>query len=323
VSRLDLTGIKSHHPLGFLAACGLLRSLTEWKGFGRVTLGWTGDQRKNRHAVLDAHHPIDLDAVTQALLWVSKQKRGSSAWIWSTKIDERSKFRAAAHKSIEQVFHDGVRSGADMMAALASDLVADEDRLRSTAFDLTSGNQHLLKSLRVLAGEPETAKGKPSAFSPEAVEETLLGPWTYQDRHHSLGWDPNVQRLHALRGKVPEKDKENRSVRVAVFLASQALPLFPCFAAGSRLVTTGFHRHDNDDWFAWPIWTGCLSLDTLTSLVAIPFSADLRARGVEVVYRCRRAHTGGSEGNYQVFGHPEERPWPVRHHGSRRSRGRR
>jgi hypothetical protein len=250
--------------------------------------------------------------VTKVLVCRSKQQRESAALRWSTKIDDRTKYRETARNAIRALAERRPRDDVDMLAAFASDLVDDGGALRSTAFDLTSGNQRILQSIRVLAGEPETAKGKPDLLTRDAIEEALIGPWKYRDAHHSLGWDPNAQRLHALRGKLPEKDKENRSVRAAVFLASQALPLFPCFAVRRRLRTTGFHEFDDDDWFAWPVWSDPISLDTLRSLLAHPFSADLRERGVDIVYRCRRSHTGGSEGNYQVFGHPEERPWPLR-----------
>jgi hypothetical protein len=176
---------------------------------------------------------------------------------------------------------------------------------------MTSGNQRFLQSIRVLAGAAETAKGKPNPLTRDAVEEALFGPWRYQDPHHSLGWDPNAQRLHALRGKLPEKDKEKRSVRAAVFLASQALPLFPCFSVRRKLRTTGFRQFDGDDWLVWPVWGTPISVETLRSLLAQPFDSDLRERGVEIVYRCQRSHTGGSEGNYQVFSHPEECSWPL------------
>lgn len=122
---------------------------------------------------------------------------------------------------MQQLFEgSSLRDATDMLAALASDLVSDGESLRSTLFDLTSGNQRLLQSFRVLAGQPETVNRKPSPLTKAAVEEALIGPWTYRDDHHSLGWDPQVQRLHALRGKLPEKDKASRSVRAAVFLAS-------------------------------------------------------------------------------------------------------
>lgn len=307
MSNLELTGLQAHHPLGFLAACGLLRCLSDCKKFGETRLRWQRDEDRRRFAAIEAGPQLDIQAVTQVLLCRSKEQRESPAVTWSTKIDDREKYRKTAKKTVEQFCDSASRDAVDMLAALASDLVLEKKgKLRSTGFDLTSGNQQLLKSFRVLAGEPETARGK------AAVHEALIGPWRYQDDHHSLGWDPQAQRLHALRGKLPEKDKANRSVRAAVFLASQALPLFPCFAVAGKLRTTGFHHHDGDDWFAWPIWSKPISLDTLRSLLAQPFSSELKERGVEVVYRCRSTHTGGAEGNYQVFSHPEERPWPVR-----------
>lgn len=322
MSNLDLTGLQAHHPLGFLAACGLLRCLSDWKDFGDTNLGWHRNQDQRLFAAIETERPLDIKAVTRILLCRSKQQRESSALTWSTKIDNRERYRKTARKTLEQLCEGASRDAADMLGALASDLVLEKKgKLRSTSLDLTSGNQQLLKSFRVLAGEPDTAKGKPSPLSEAAVREALIGPWKYQDDHHSLGWDPQAQRLHALRGKLPEKDKANRSVRAAVFLASLALPLFPCFAVGGRLRTTGFHHYDGDDWFAWPIWSKPISLDTLRSLLAHPFDGDLRVRGVTAVYRCRCAHTGGAEGNYQVFSHPEERTWPVRRRRRRLRQG--
>lgn len=321
MSTLELPGLRAHQPLGFLAACGLLRSLSESRDFGLMKLAWKGNGAEGRTAAVDSERSLDIDAVTQVLLCRSKQQRESAALKWSTKIDDRAQYRETAKNALQQLFEGGSRHDADMLAALASDLVHDAEALRSTAFDLTSGNQRILSSIRGLAGEPETPKGKPDPLTGDAVKEALIGPWKYRDTHHSLGWDPHVQRLHALRGRLPETDKENRSVRAAVFLASQALPLFPCFAVGRRLRTTGFHRHDDDDWFAWPVWREPISLDVLRSLLAQPFGSDLRERGADIVYRCRRSHTGGSEGNYQVFGQPEQRPWPL--HGSQRSTWRR
>lgn len=334
MSTLDLTGLKAHHPLGFLAACGLLRCVTESNAFGSARLGWHSAQRRKSFAVIYSEAPLKIDSIARMLLHVGEQQRGSPAWTWSTKIDDRAKYRIVSETVVGELLNGARRDEADMLAALASDLAAEGEALQPTAFDLTSGNQGLLKSfidisdwsevrqakealVNVEATDDETKKRKAQAKLDEALakaraqfEEALSGPWTYQDAHHSLGWDPQAQRLHALRGKLPEKDKERRSVRAAVFLSSLALPMFPCFAVGGSLQTTGFHRHDNDNWLAWPIWRDPISLATLRSLLTHPFSGDLKERGVEVVYRCRCARTGGSEGDYRVFSHPEERPWP-------------
>lgn len=312
MTTLELTGLKGHHPLGFLAACGLLRCCHEWDDFGSVKLAWL-HKAGLFTAVLYCAVKLDLTMLTQMLLCRAKQQRHSLALSWSTKIDKRDKFREAGDRLLQQCVCDEIRDALSLLAAQASDIVfTDKDVLRSTHFDLTSGNQRLLTSLRELAGEPKKTGDAPRPISEDALREALLGPWRYRDDDHSLGWDPVTQRLHALRGKLPAQDTENRSVRAAVFLASQALPLFPCFAVGGKLQTTGFLREKDDDWFAWPIWRDPISLDTLRLLLAHPFNNDLRHRGVEVVYRCRRVRTGGSEGNYLVFSHAELRPWPRR-----------
>lgn len=312
MTTLELTGLKGHHPLGFLAACGLLRCCHEWDDFGSVKLAWL--HKADRFtAVLHCAVKLDLTMLTQMLICRAKQQRQSIALSWSTKIDKRDKFRKAGHRLLQQSVGGESRDALSLLAAQASDIVfTDNDVLRSTHFDLTSGNQRLLTSLRELAGEPKKEGDTPRPISEDALREALLGPWQYQDEDHALGWDPQTQRLHALRGKLPAQDTARRSVRAALFLASQALPLFPCFPVNGKLHTTGFHQDNGDDWFAWPIWRDPISLDTLRSLLAHPFNNNLRHRGVEVAYRCRRVRTGGSEGNYQVFSHAEQRPWPRR-----------
>ena len=314
MNRLHLAGLKAHHPLGFLAACGLLRCLSQIvddessdrqsKDIDQVTLGWRIEDGKETVAVIHSEFPTDISAVSQRVLHMARRQHSSPAWAWSNKIDDRTKYLENSRSAVDELLENRTsRCDTDMFAALASDLVAEKGRLRKTAFDLTSGNQGFLKNLR------ETAKVDARRGEGQ-IEEALKGPWRYQDNDHSLGWDPQAQRVHALRGKAPENDKENRSVRAAILLASFAVPLFPCFSVSGRLRTTGFHHHDNGEWFSWPIWQEPISLAVLRSLISHPFSNDLGQRGVQMVYRCRIVHTGGPQGDYRVFGHPEERRWP-------------
>jgi hypothetical protein len=308
---IELPGLRAHHPLGFLAACGLLRSCTRYSELGQIKLAWTSSRGSGYLvAVLFAETKLDILTLTKALNWQCEQTQKSPAFTWSSKIDDREEYRRAAQRLLDQERDSKSADALTAFAALASDVVTNKGSLQSSMLDLTSGNQGFLERVLVLAGKPAKSKGKPDHLSEDAVREALLGPWLYRDEHHALGWDPETQRLHALRHKLPEKDKENRSVRAAVFLATQALPLFPCFAIGRSLYTTGFHHDDGEDWFSWPIWRAPLSLDTLRSLLAYRFTADLQRRGVELVYRCRRVRTGGAESNYQVFGHAQQRPWP-------------
>jgi hypothetical protein len=302
---LALTGLRGDHPLGFLAACGLLLLLSceESAELGETRLAWTRSETTGSFiAALYAGQTLDIAWLSKVINQRCAATRESPAFKWSTKIDDRRKYRDAAHPILAQNnVSPRDREALDVFASLASDLITtDKGSLQSTLLDLTSGNQRFLKSILELS--------KP--FTEDAVREAVLGPWQYSDDHHSLGWDPQTQRLHALRNKLPEKDKSSRSVRAAVFLAVQSLRLFPCFVRGGKLHTTGFYTNDNEDWFSWPIWRAPASLDTLRSLLVHPFSADLKKRGVYTIYRCRRIRTGGAEGNYQVFSHASERSWP-------------
>lgn len=345
----DLTGLKPHHPLGFMAACGLFRCLTESKDFGWVKLGWYLDGGKDTFALLHSERALDINAIARMVLRVAETQRNSQAWTWSEKVDDRAKYRETSQAVVAELVSGAATAHeeAGMLAALGSDLISKRNKgkevLQATVFDCTSANQRLLKSLvgiadwaehskakealaRATVGSVETKVDRAQAKVEDALkkvrdqfEEALKGPWRYQDDYHSLGWDPQGQRLHALRSKAPTNDTARRSVRAAVFLASLALPMFPCFAVGGRLRTTGFHRDDNHDWFAWPVWREPISLPTLRSLLSQSFNDDLERRGVDVVYRSRVAHTGGAQGDYRVFSHPEKRAW-VRPGGVRRRR---
>lgn len=315
MSRFELPGLQANHPVGFLAACGLLRCLSDREDIGEVKLGWKVKDRLT-FAFIETQHPVDVDSLAEVLRCRGAELEKSPAVTWSTKINDKEKYRICAAKCLEELFERGSRQDVDMLAALASDMVVDKSGfLRSTGFDLTSGNQQILSNIVGLASS--------AVLTDDSVREALIGPWKYEDEHHSLGWDPQVQRLHALRGKAPRDDKENRSVAAAVSLASQALPLFPCFAVGGKLKTTGFCHHDGDEWFMWPIWRNPISLNSLRSLLGHPVTTDLRKRGVKVVYWSQRAHTGGSQGNYQVFSYSKERPSPDRDGRQLRSPGRR
>lgn len=335
----DLTGLKPHHPLGFMAACGLFRCLTESKDLGWVKLGWRLEGGEDTFAVLYAERLLDIDTIARMMLRVAETKRNSRAWTWSEKVDDRARYRETSQAVVAELFSGAATACEDagMLAALGSDLISKRNKgkgvLQATGFDCTSANQRLLKGLVGIADWSEHRKAKEALARAtvegvearvdkaqakvddalkkvrDQFEEALKGPWRYQNDHHSLGWDPQGQRLHALRSKAPTNDTARRSVRAAVFLASLALPMFPCFAIGGRLRTTGFHRDDDHDWFAWPVWREPISLPALRSLLFQSFDHDLEQRGVNVVYRSRVAHTGGSQGDYKIFSHPEERAW--------------
>lgn len=362
---LTLTGLKVHHPLGFLAACGTLRAVT-LQGWSDARLSWSSVTRGQaeqapdsaalvgeRVAVLHSTHlGTDSTKAADTLIAVlAAQARADAAekservtWLnWADKFADVDEFRSAALKCNGSPRPCGALSA---FACLGTDAaIASQTKYLRSLFDMTSGQQSLLKETRSLAmnlatspvqmSEESTKRSsrrrKPSSKTfgrPPACpwREALFGQWRYKDDQHSFGLDPVLQRLHALRNKEPEDDKKERSVRAAVFLARQALPLFPVFCSRGRPRTTGFTRGtraqdarsgqgrrtagprptaDRDDYFTWPLWGDRpISLDTLRTLLAQPPSPSLADRGVVALYRSRRAKTGGSQGDYRVLVQP-------------------
>jgi len=233
---------------------------------------------------------------------------------WARNIKTtREAYLAAAGEAVEDL-QQGRRAYADFLAAFTCELqVDDSERLKPTAFYMTSGQQKFLKMAKTLAGR--LAKGikldRRKKEPEEMFREALFGPWLYQDSQHSMGWDPSTERLHALRAKRPSDD-ESEGVTAAVWLAFEALPLFPCFLCDGVLVTTGFHtrgltRRERTTSLTWPVWSSFVSLDTLRSLLSLPELAEeelpvreLRARGVEEVFRSERYRVK-TQGAYYIL----------------------
>src|SRR5262249_19301816 len=134
---------------------------------------------------------------------------------------------AAAQMSTATPTH---RATVDFLAAYGSELVTQKGVIHTTPFDMTSGQQQFLALVAALAQDFRQNAQRTS----EAFVEALWGPWRYRDRVHALGWDPDGERLHAYEARSPTKTPA-RSVRAAVWLAFEALPLFPTAAVAGRL----------------------------------------------------------------------------------------
>jgi hypothetical protein len=217
-------------------------------------------------------------------------------------------FQAVARQAVDQATPDQ-REYADFLAAFACDLVTNpKGELEPTAFYMTSGRQEFLKEVRSLAGRVSSGipLGRRRKTPEELYQEALFGPWKYEDPQHSLGWDPSTERLHALRAKSPTKEP-SQGVSAAVWLAFEALPLFPCFLSEGGLATRGFSQDGQGTVFSWPIWTEPATLAAVRSLLAItdltkerPPLGELRERGVAAVYRSER-YKMKTQGNYFIF----------------------
>lgn len=298
---LPLTGLYASNPLGALAAFGLLRVFSEIDTYEGAKLSWR--ETDDWQAVLHTGGMVSRQELTVALA-ERQNTLDLSPYSWSEDIRvETTDFRERLRKYATDSTGSG-RTYADIFSGYGSELAIDGAKrlVKPTALHMTSGQQEFLKGLKQL-GEGLRYGGE-SAF-----EEALFGPWRYEDKQHSMGWDPNTERMAALRHVAPTKEKA-QSVRAAVWLAAEALPLFPTAAVeslrGVRLETTGFSRRNGEWRFRWPVWREAIGLSTLKSLLAAPWLQDerfdkfsLSRRGVCAIFQSVQTRFGQGYGIFR------------------------
>jgi hypothetical protein len=278
-----LPGLIGSNPLGAMAAFGLLRLCSEIPELAGARLHWTWEQ--DWRAVLRTPESIGQEDLVE-LLVLRQNDRSLSVFNWSDDIKvEPEEYR---EQMLSHVINATLcnRLDADYFAAYGSEIIPDQSKgnVKPTAWHMTAGRQKFLK----LIGK-DLAKSM-SKKTAAAYSEALFGPWRCEDNVNSLGWDPSAKRLHALRHLAPTNDVFH-CVRAAVWLAVEALPLYPTAAISGRLQTTGFTA-TKPMVFIWPIWKPPIGLDTLRTLIMTSDNrASLLKRGVTAIYRSKRAES--------------------------------
>lgn len=289
VGGLLLNGLDGGNPLGFLAAIGTLRAVTEanasvtWRMKWKVNGGYWSP-------VLIGDTILTKDVLIELLMPVLKQVKIDPALESHKNLTiNREDFR-----KVTQDAQDGAtfanRHYADFVAAFGCDSlsISEKDpKIQDTALRTMSGagHQHFLDSMRQLAKETK----------PEHLFSSLFETWQYTDSKPSLRWDPIDDRRYALRWKEPSGDPV-RTMRGANRLAVEALPLLPTAPGTGQLHTTGFsQRRGEGVVFSWPIWDSPMSIDVLRSLLSLaelqkprPDRNSLLATGVVEIYRSQR-----------------------------------
>lgn len=289
--KLRLPALIGSHPLAFLASLGLLRKVTEWDGDAKLSFEMEDDWV----AVIDTRAVDGVDGLTDRLArWVSSDTFDKLLG-WSEDVRVIPQELSAR---ISSAIDDGDLEFVAFLSAIVADGAIDAQKglTKPSAFYMASGQQSFLGGLHEIVS---LVRASPGA----AFEEALSGPWRYGLRAHSLGWDPNTERLHALRHKAPTAEKPV-CIGGAVVLAFWALPLFPAVARNRRCMTTGIVRVGSQQFFTWPVWTNPASLDEVASLMHAGEGAWLDRRsgrvrpGIRAIYRSRRAEFGQG---YAVF----------------------
>jgi hypothetical protein len=309
---IQLPGLIGSHPLGALAAFGLLRCCDELAGWKGSRLSWR--QESEWLAVLTPAQPATGDDLIAALCNRQGERPAAKELNWADNIRTGRDCYLAAAAEAGVDLRAGRRAYADFLAAFACDFVGDDaGELRPTAFYMTSGQQKFLKEARNVARAVASgiSIGRRRKGTDELFREALFGPWSYEDPQHSLGWDPSTERLHALRARSPTKEA-SAGIAGAVWLAFEALPFFPCFLSRRGLVTTGFRtqsvsRRERVTQFTWPLWEEPVTADTLRSLLSLdeltqekPPARVLRARGIAAAFRSER-HKVKGQGSYYIL----------------------
>jgi hypothetical protein len=288
---LLLPGLDGTNPLGFLAALGLLRVLSESRIFGGLGMSWA-PAGGTWVPVLHATGDPSLDE--NSLLTLLIERLVTDIDDHPAKLLDEFKNASDDPKYRRKVFED-VASGNDRIrmdwtSSLASDFApADSiNQLQTARRDYFYGNVTSVISRTTC----------------EHLRRSIFHPWDYADAldNQSLHLDPSEDRRHAHQWNKPAGDPNRKSrggMLGANRLALEAIPLFPSFPEAGTLRTVGFtgNRSTNTRW-TWPLWSLKISLPLVRSLLSLEFLqnetlepndlAMLRAQGLVAVYRTRR-----------------------------------
>jgi hypothetical protein len=288
MNTLQLSGLKGTEPIGFLAAVGLLRVLAKRRTFGAVKLGWSDDSVWS--AVLFTEKTCDEEQLIGDLL---VHMRGRAAFpvfagvkpdgkplddaAWGDVKVAQDRF-AMMLGAVQSEARPSDRETADFYSALGSELITlgNKDVVKPSALHMTSGNQAFLESVRELARSLDTsAPPHPKSAVPpaDAFREAVFARngdgqqgWRAADEFSAMGFDPAREAVYALTATAPTSTGP-RSTRAAVWLAIEAVPLFPVLPVSGRLHTRGFDRRATT--FRWPIWNEALAVDAVRTALGL------------------------------------------------------
>ena len=274
-----LPGLVGSNPLGALAAFGLLKVISLSDQQARLSFM----QQDDWVAVLQSKFTDEATLVSHLVDYLKERPRDDLEWSPEDVRVPSEVYRNALRSAL-----DSNPTLVDSLQSIAADGAVDKSKglIKPTDFFMVSGQQSFLGILRAVR-EAVVKSGEP------AWREALIGPWRYLTPLHSLGWDPAGERLHALRARAPTKEKPS-CVAAAVWLAFEAMTLFPALSRHGRQQTTGFNRMG----FRWPLTSTPINLATLGVLVASRLQPDAPRKGIAAIYESERFTFGQG---YAVF----------------------
>ncbi len=297
---LLLIGLDGGNPLGFLAAVGAARLLSD--NFGSsIRLGWKNTQVGWRPMLAGCGD--DTQEVCSTILKLLKHAPTDIFDIGMTNKGGKTYNKFPFDLEIfVRLLHDRQRQSCcsnrrdvDFLAGFGTDLYPDRktNMFQDTNFRMVrsgdanrQGMLHYAKAIRQKTNHYH-------------LERTLFRNWDYQDEGYSLRWDPIEDQRYALRWKDPSKSglvDGPGTMQAANSLAVEALRCLPTVTVNKQARTTAFHSVGRrSEFFIWPVWEPLLSIETVCSLLALnelhshpPRRSHLLARGIAEVYSATR-----------------------------------
>ncbi len=305
---LVLTALEGSNPLAFLAALGVLRAADDAArraGSVRPRLAWREEPtwRPVLQGVTDAETLVALlddDRASWAeepALTFAYTKDGARAPAGARGAVRDLKPPPALMRALLVDVAERAAAGDDrsarQAAAYGTDVARDlNGNTKPTALHFTAGQQTFLGAVAELQ----------AAVDRELLRQAVFGPWAATNVVRSLGWDPlgaTAARPYALRPSNPSGEKRP-CVPGAEWLAFRGLGCFAVVSRGGAVRTPGVEGGWKTSTFAWPLWTGAISLRVVESLLRLPRLRELGATeratmGLGAVYQApiERSDQGG------------------------------
>lgn len=294
MNDVPLPALEGTNPLGFLAALGVLDALSA--SVPGVTLRWTDELVPQAviGGVPDADGVLDvLDRDREQ--WADSPVLGFPS---GEPLTDAKPGGRLLREWFEFVSDDS-RAGDHLCAIVAECAFDNNNKAKPTHLHFTAGQQQFLSMVRELV----------SGVDRERLTEAICGPWRYDSPLPSLSWDSRGERIYALRGGNPSKEKR-LGVSGADWLAFRGLVFYPVVRReGGSLRTTACDDAWKSSAFRWPLWKLPATRDVVRSLVgdrslvsksAKVTGSDLAARGVLVLRESPIRRT--DQGGYGSFG---------------------
>ena len=300
MNGIHLRGLEGTNPLGFLAALGVQVAFATEDD--QPHLWWSDDVVP--HAVVDEAFAVDRI--------VFRTLEACAHWKDAPAVNPKRADGSVMPKGDElKLKPDDIRPylgqtrQCDWSGALGTALVAEgsldnQGVAKPSDFYFTAGQQKFLDMARTILSKTVA----------EDIAVGLEGPWRYESKLPSLGWDITDDPVYALRADDPSKEKKLANPGPEA-LALLGLSLHPVFAGRGRTLTRGCSGNWKAGSYTWPLWRKPASLRAVKSLLAHACdnrgSSDrrrwYRSWGISTILRSPIRRT--DQGGYGTFGPPE------------------